>query len=43
MALKGASSGHQGAERPDAWLLNDHLADVARRWQIEPARDLVRI
>ena len=42
MALKGASLEHQGAERADAWLLNDHLAGVARRWRIEPARDLVK-
>jgi aryl-alcohol dehydrogenase-like predicted oxidoreductase len=42
MALKGASPEHQGEERPDAWVLNDRLVDVARRWRIEPARDLVK-
>jgi aryl-alcohol dehydrogenase-like predicted oxidoreductase len=43
MVLKGASPAHEGDERPDAWSLTDHLADVARRWQIEPTRDLVKV
>jgi aryl-alcohol dehydrogenase-like predicted oxidoreductase len=43
MALKGASPVHEGDERPDGWSLDDHLAEVARRWQIEPARDLVKL
>jgi Ser/Thr protein kinase RdoA (MazF antagonist) len=42
MALKGASPVHEGDERPDRWGLDDHLAGVARRWRIEPARDLVQ-
>jgi aryl-alcohol dehydrogenase-like predicted oxidoreductase len=42
MALKGASPEHDGEERPDRWPLTPELADVARRWGIEPARDLVR-
>ncbi len=43
MALKGGSPAHEGAERADAWSLNPRLADVARRWQIEPERDLVQV
>jgi aryl-alcohol dehydrogenase-like predicted oxidoreductase len=42
MALKGASPSHSGEERPDGWALNDRLAGVAERWDIDPARDLVR-
>jgi aryl-alcohol dehydrogenase-like predicted oxidoreductase len=41
MALKGANPGHEGEERPDRWPLDDRLAAVARRWRIEPDRDLV--
>jgi aryl-alcohol dehydrogenase-like predicted oxidoreductase len=40
MALKGASPDHEGAERPDRWPLTDELAEVGRRWGIEPGRDL---
>jgi aryl-alcohol dehydrogenase-like predicted oxidoreductase len=42
MALKGASPVHEGDERADAWALYPRLEDVARRWRIEPARDLVQ-
>jgi hypothetical protein len=42
MALKGASPEHAGEERPDRWVLDERLDDVARRWGIEPARDLVQ-
>lgn len=42
MALKGATPDHSGEERPDRWSLTDELAEVAARWQIEPARDLVQ-
>jgi aryl-alcohol dehydrogenase-like predicted oxidoreductase len=42
MALKGASPEHQGDQRPDRWPLDDRLEDVARRWRIEPERDLVQ-
>jgi len=41
MALKGASPEHSGEERPDRWPLAPELAAVARRWGIEPERDLV--
>jgi aryl-alcohol dehydrogenase-like predicted oxidoreductase len=43
MALKGASPVHEGDEAPDRWGLDDHLAEVARRWRIEPAQDLVKL
>lgn len=41
MALKGANPDHEGQERPDRWPLDDELAEVARRWSIDPAQDLV--
>jgi aryl-alcohol dehydrogenase-like predicted oxidoreductase len=40
MALKGASAQHSGDERPDAWPLEPRLEVVAKRWRIDPARDL---
>jgi aryl-alcohol dehydrogenase-like predicted oxidoreductase len=43
MALKGASPEHSGDERPDRWELDERLAQVARRWRIEPNRDLVKL
>jgi aryl-alcohol dehydrogenase-like predicted oxidoreductase len=42
MALKGASPEHDGDERPDRWGMYDRLEQVARRWRIEPGRDLVQ-
>ncbi len=42
MALKGASPQHEGDEKPDRWTVDDHLVDVARRWDIVPERDLVQ-
>jgi hypothetical protein len=42
MALKGATPEHDGELRPDRWALDDRLQDVARRWHIEPGRDLVQ-
>jgi aryl-alcohol dehydrogenase-like predicted oxidoreductase len=41
MTLKGGVPDHSGEARPDRWALDDRLADVATRWGIEPARDLV--
>ena len=41
MALKGASPTHAGEERPDRWPIDPRLESVARRWGIEPDRDLV--
>jgi hypothetical protein len=42
MALKGASPDFEGDERADAWPLQPQLVDVARRWDIDPQRDLRR-
>jgi aryl-alcohol dehydrogenase-like predicted oxidoreductase len=41
MALKGASPGHEGEERPDRWALDSHLTAVSARWGIDPERDLL--
>ena len=41
MALKGANPAHEGEERPDRWALDDELAEVGRRWGVDPERDLV--
>ena len=43
MALKGASPEHEGEARPDRWALSEELEGVARRWRIDPARDLARV
>jgi aryl-alcohol dehydrogenase-like predicted oxidoreductase len=43
MALKGANPGFEGEERPDRWGMDDRLSEVARRWRIEPERDLVQL
>jgi aryl-alcohol dehydrogenase-like predicted oxidoreductase len=43
MALKGATPEHSGEQRPDRWELDERLEEVARRWQIEPGRDLVQL
>jgi aryl-alcohol dehydrogenase-like predicted oxidoreductase len=40
MALKGASSTHEGEERPDRWRLDPELVAVGERWGIDPERDL---
>jgi aryl-alcohol dehydrogenase-like predicted oxidoreductase len=40
MALKGANPAHEGEERPDRWALSDELAEVGRRWGVDPERDL---
>jgi aryl-alcohol dehydrogenase-like predicted oxidoreductase len=36
MALKGGVPDFEGEARPDRWPLDEHLADVGRRWEIEP-------
>lgn len=43
MALKGASPEHEGNPRPDRWAMDPALADLARRWSIDPERDLRRV
>jgi hypothetical protein len=40
MTLKGASPDHSGDERPDRWELDERLQEVARRWGIDPEREL---
>jgi hypothetical protein len=40
MALKGGAPDYTGEQRPDRWELTDELDAVARRWGIEPDRDL---
>ena len=41
MALKGASPEYEGPPRPDRWELDGELSATARRWHIDPRRDLV--
>jgi aryl-alcohol dehydrogenase-like predicted oxidoreductase len=41
MELKGGSPAHEGEALPDRWQLNADLMDVARRWGVDPSRDLV--
>ncbi len=41
MALKGASLEHDGPPLADRWALDEQLAGVARRWSIDPGRDLL--
>jgi aryl-alcohol dehydrogenase-like predicted oxidoreductase len=40
MALKGASTEHEGEARADRWALTDELRTLAQRWSIDPAGDL---
>jgi aryl-alcohol dehydrogenase-like predicted oxidoreductase len=40
MALKGASTQHEGEPLPDRWPLDEELAGVATRWGIDPERQL---
>ncbi len=40
MSLKGASSQYLGMPQADQWPLTDELRHVAKRWAIEPDRDL---
>jgi aryl-alcohol dehydrogenase-like predicted oxidoreductase len=42
MTLKGGSPEHEGEEKPDRWVVDERLEQVARRWGIEPDRDLTR-
>jgi len=43
MPLKGGTPAHAGDEKADSWALHPRLEDVARRWSIEPERDLVHV
>ncbi len=40
MRLKGANPAHEGPEAPDRWPLSEELAQAARRWQLDPERQL---
>jgi aryl-alcohol dehydrogenase-like predicted oxidoreductase len=40
MLLKGATPDHEGEEQPDRWALGPEHVELARRWGIDPARDL---
>jgi aryl-alcohol dehydrogenase-like predicted oxidoreductase len=40
MLLKGATPDHEGEDRPDRWSLDEGRAELARRWGIDPERDL---
>jgi aryl-alcohol dehydrogenase-like predicted oxidoreductase len=42
MTLKGASPEYEGQDSPDRWVIDAQLEEVARRWGIEPDRDLTR-
>ncbi|MBX3732647.1 MAG: aldo/keto reductase [Verrucomicrobiae bacterium] len=43
MHLKGASPAHLAPPLPDQWGLNADLKEVARRWSIDPDRDLLQV
>ncbi|MGA2749775.1 MAG: aldo/keto reductase [Verrucomicrobiota bacterium] len=40
MSLKGANPSHTTAPEADRWPLSTDLLDVAKRWHIDPLRDL---
>jgi aryl-alcohol dehydrogenase-like predicted oxidoreductase len=42
MALKGASPEYEGDALPDRWPLDDHLVELAARWDIHPGEQLVQ-
>jgi aryl-alcohol dehydrogenase-like predicted oxidoreductase len=42
MALKGASTEHEGSPAADRWSLDEQAEAVAARWGIDPHRDLAR-
>lgn len=41
MSLKGGNPEHEGDTQPDRWSLTEDLKQVAQRWGITPAEDLV--
>ena len=43
MTLKGGVPNHDGPALPDRWQLDERLAELAARWAIDPARDLVKL
>ncbi|MBJ7332316.1 MAG: aldo/keto reductase [Solirubrobacteraceae bacterium] len=40
MTLKGAAPDYEGPALPDRWEVSPELAELARRWEIDPGRDL---
>jgi aryl-alcohol dehydrogenase-like predicted oxidoreductase len=40
MLLKGATPDHEGEDQPDRWRLDQAHVELARRWRIDPERDL---
>ncbi|MEA2332598.1 MAG: hypothetical protein QOH58_2736 [Thermoleophilaceae bacterium] len=42
MLLKGATPDHEGDDAPDRWTLGERHAELAKRWGIDPERDLRR-
>jgi aryl-alcohol dehydrogenase-like predicted oxidoreductase len=40
MLLKGATPDHEGEEQPDRWAPRPEQVELARRWRIDPDRDL---
>ena len=42
MLLKGATPDHDGEDQPDRWAVGPQHAEVAKRWGIDPERDLRR-
>jgi hypothetical protein len=42
MLLKGATPDHEGEDQPDRWAPAPEQVELARRWRIDPDRDLRR-
>jgi aryl-alcohol dehydrogenase-like predicted oxidoreductase len=42
MLLKGATPDHEGEDQADRWEIGKEQIEVARRWRIDPERDLRR-
>jgi aryl-alcohol dehydrogenase-like predicted oxidoreductase len=40
MLLKGATPDHEGGDQPDRWAPSPEQLELARRWRIDPERDL---
>ncbi len=40
MLLKGATPDHEGEDQPDRWRIERSQMELARRWRIDPERDL---
>jgi hypothetical protein len=40
MLLKGATPDHEGGDQADRWAPSPGQLELARRWRIDPERDL---